>query len=322
MRFNPKARLDNSRVQDGGSRGGGLGGGLGGSLGGALGGGGAGGGLPMGKGGMGLVVIVLMVVLAMCTGAGQSLMPGSGGDDDPGATGDRYGKCQSGADANSSPECARVAVIQSMDGYWAKTLADQTDTTFRKPTVKTFTGATSTGCGQGSSAMGPFYCPTDQTIYEDTAFYEAVFEGQLGGSNEDFVEPYVLAHEYGHHISHLRNLLGQGGYSQTGPGSKAVRTELLADCYAGLWAQGAATTPDSNGDILIAEIDSSDMEEALDAAKTVGDDYIQKKSGARVDDESWTHGSSAQRQKWFKVGYTTGKVAQCDRVLELGASQI
>lgn len=322
MRFNPKARLDNTRIQDGGSGGGGLGGGLGGALGGALGRGG-GGGLPMGgKGGMGLIVVVVMIVAAMCSGQGQSLLGMDDGSSQPSGGGDRYAECTSGEDANNSADCARAAVIQSMDDFWRTTMAQQTDTRFEQPQVKTFTGATSTGCGQGSSAMGPFYCPTDQTIYEDTAFYPQVFEQQLGGSAEDFVEPYVLAHEYGHHISHLRNLLGQGGYSQTGPGSKAVRTELLADCYAGLWARGATQTKDADGNVLITDIDKSDMDEALDAAKTVGDDYIQKRSGASVDDESWTHGSSAQRQRWFSVGFDSGKVASCDQVLELGARQI
>lgn len=318
MRFNPKARLDNTRISDRGAGGGGMGGGLGG----ALGGGSGGGGLPMpgGKGGIGSIIVLIIMVIAGFSTGGFGLAGGGGGE---GPATDRYANCRSGEDANTNADCARSAVLESLDGYWAATMADQTkDGRFVAPKAVTFSGATSTGCGQGSSAMGPFYCPSDQTIYEDTAFYEEVFQRQLGGSAEDFVEPYVLAHEYGHHVSNLRNLLGAGGYSQTGPGSKAIRTELLADCYAGLWAGDATQTKDADGNTLITDIDESDMQEALDAARTVGDDYIQKKSGARVDDESWTHGSSAQRQKWFKTGYESGEVAQCDRVLTLDAGKI
>ena len=133
-----------------------------------------------------------------------------------------------------------------------------------------------------------------------------MLEGQLGGQGGDFVEPYVLAHEYGHHIQNMLGTMGRVR-TQQGPESDAVRLELQADCYAGMWTRDA-----SDGDGILLDLDQGDIDEAIDSAKTVGDDRIQQKSGQRVDPEGWTHGSSEQRMRWFMVGFEEGSLEACD----------
>jgi hypothetical protein len=190
-------------------------------------------------------------------------------------------------------------------------LPRQTSTSYKPTQIVTFTGGTSTGCGNASADVGPFYCPTDQTIYLDTTFFQDVLEGQLGGKGGDFVEPYVLAHEFGHH---LQNLLGTMGRvrTQSGPTSDSVRLELQADCYAGMWTRGATGTTDQSGVQIFESIDEGDITEALDSAKAVGDDRIQSMGGGDVNAEQWTHGSSEQRMRWFTTGYNATGIKQCD----------
>ena len=306
MRFNPKADISKGRVNDAGGGGGGMGGGgmripiPGGTR--------AGGGIG------GLIIIILFVILTQCMGGG--LPGGDGGTGTQGqAQGDpegidggdeRYANCKTGADAQDDPDCARVAVALSLEQYWAKTLPEQGGTDFSPAQINTFAGAVGTGCGQASSQVGPFYCPADQQIYLDTTFFSDVLEGQLGGQGGDFVEPYVLAHEYGHHVQNLMGTMGKVR-TQKGPESDAVRLELQADCYAGMWTRDA-----SDGDGILVELDEDDIAEAVDSAKTVGDDRIQQKSGQSVDPDGWTHGSSEQRMGWFMTGYEQGSLEACD----------
>jgi predicted metalloprotease len=168
-----------------------------------------------------------------------------------------------------------------------------------------------TQCGQATSQVGPFYCPPDQTIYLDTSFFEQVLQGALGGPSGAFVEPYVIGHEYGHHIQNLLGTMGRVR-TQQGPRSDAVRLELQADCYAGLWTRAATRTQDSSGEVLIAEITEQDVREAIAAAEAVGDDRIQQKTQGQVTEESWTHGSAASRVKWFQTGFNSGDLNSCD----------
>jgi predicted metalloprotease len=294
VRFNPKADIRGGRVTD--VRGGG--------------GGGRMGSLPIGSitgGGIGttIVVIIIFVIIQLVGGGGGG---GAGG---PAETTDRYDQCLSGADANQNADCARKAVALSLENYWAAVLPQQTGTQLRPTKIVTFTGGTTTGCGGASKDVGPFYCPTDQTIYLDTTFFDEVLEGQLGGSGGDFVEPYVIGHEYGHHLQNLLGTMGQVR-TQTGPDSDSVRLELQADCYAGMWTRGATGTTDSQGVKIFAAIDQDDIAEALDAAKTVGDDRIQKQGGGDVNKEQWTHGSSEQRARWFDTGYNATDIDECD----------
>ena len=315
VRFNPKARLDTSRTRDTG-RGGGGGRGRGGGLGGAIGGSGA--RLPGGMAGGGIGTIVVIVVVFLLTqflGGGGGGGGGAAGLDTgrlSGADTQRYAACRTGADANKSTDCARVAVENSLTDYWADTLPDQSDTAFRpEAALVTFTGATSTGCGGASSEVGPFYCPGDETIYLDTTFFDQVLEDQLGGPDGGFVEPYVLAHEYGHHIQNVLGTMGRVR-TQQGPKSDAVRLELQADCYAGMWTRSATQTEDASGQVLLAELTDEDIDLAQGAAAAVGDDRIQKKTGGQVNKEEWTHGSADSRQKWFRVGYDEGSLEACD----------
>ncbi len=304
MRFNPKARLDTSRVGDGGSGGGG-----GGPMrlpipGGTRAGGGIG----------GIIIILLFVVLTYCTGGGLGGGGAGTGTQSQGGTdtsrmddSERYDNCKTGADANKDEDCARVAVENSLYNFWST----QFSSGFEPATMMTFSGAVNTGCGQASSQVGPFYCPGDQKIYLDTTFFQDVLEGQLGGQGGDFVEPYVIGHEYGHHIQNLMGTMGKVR-TQQGPESDAVRLELQADCYAGLWTKAATGTTDAEGVAIFEELDQGDIQEALDSAKAVGDDRIQQKSGQGVDPEGWTHGSSEQRMRWFMTGYEDGTVESCD----------
>ena len=175
----------------------------------------------------------------------------------------------------------------------------------------TFTGSAPSGCGQASSAMGPFYCPTDQSIYFDPSFFHDILQGQLNGPSGAFVEPYVIGHEFGHHI---QNLLGtmRKVKTQQGPNSDSVRLELQADCYAGMWTRNATQTEDSQGNVLIQDLSDQDIQDAIAAAKSVGDDTIQKETSGRVNPEQWTHGSSAARVKWFQIGYQNGTLDACN----------
>jgi hypothetical protein len=308
MRFNPKARLDTSRVGDGGG-GGGTGGGPmripipGGTR--------AGGGIG------GILIIILFVVLTQCMGGGGGGLPTPGGNGvDPQSSGsdasrmddsERYDNCKTGADANKDEDCARVAVENSLFNFWSSEFSSG----FTPATMLTFSGAVSTGCGQATSQVGPFYCPPDQKIYLDTTFFDDVLEGQLGGQGGDFVEPYVIGHEYGHHIQNLMGTMSKVR-TQKGPESDAVRLELQADCYAGLWTRAATGTTDAEGVAIFESLDEADIQEALDSAKAVGDDRIQQRSGQGVNPEGWTHGSSEQRMRWFMTGYQDGTVESCD----------
>jgi predicted metalloprotease len=295
MRFNPKADIGGGRVKD--VRGGGGGGGMG--------------NLPIGGitgGGIGTTIVVIIIFVIVQLAGGGSGGVGTGG---PAETTDRYDQCQTGADANESADCARKAVAVSLENYWAKTLPQQTNKQFRPTEIITFAGGTNTGCGSATADIGPFYCPTDQTIYLDTTFFEDVLEGQLGGRGGDFVEPYVIGHEFGHHIQNLLGTMSQVK-TQTGPTSDSVRLELQADCYAGMWTRGATGPTDPDGIKIFESIDQADITEALDAAKTVGDDRIQKQGGGDVNKEQWTHGSSAERARWFTIGYNARSIDECD----------
>jgi uncharacterized protein len=311
VRFNPKARLDRGRISDSGGRGG---------RGGGVGGGGmrlpVPGGTTAGGGVAGLIIVILIIVLFQCMGDSPGGAPASQDDLDTsrvdGGDGGRYDNCRTGEDANQDEDCARVAVENSLYDFWKDNLESQSGVRFTpEEGLATFTGAVQTGCGQATSQVGPFYCPADERIYLDTTFFEDVLQGQLGGPAGDFVEPYVLAHEYGHHIQNLTGAMGKVR-TQQGPQSDAVRLELQADCYAGMWARAATSTDDASGQALIEDISDQDMADAVAAAKSVGDDRIQQRSTGRVDPDGWTHGSAEQRQRWFMTGYDQGSMDACD----------
>ncbi|MEI5675286.1 MULTISPECIES: KPN_02809 family neutral zinc metallopeptidase [Nocardioides] len=288
MRFNPKARLDTGRVSDAGRGGGGSRAGIP-------------GGLPVG-GGIGGVLVLVLVYVAI------QVLGGGGGTDDAVDGSERYAGCETGADANESADCFRVGVANSLDDYWSGELGADFRPVDR---LVTFTGNVQTGCGAASSAVGPFYCPGDERIYLDTSFFDEVLERQLGGPDGGFVESYVLAHEYGHHIQHLLGTMGRVR-TQQGAQSDAVRLELQADCYAGLWARYATSTEDRDGLVLITDLTEEDIDLALAAASAIGDDRIQERTQGQVTEETWTHGSAKARATWFRTGWDGGTVQGCD----------
>ena len=309
MRFNPKANIGGGRVS-GSSGGRGFGGG-GGRL-----------PIPIPRTKSGLAITVVLVLgyffLRSCLGVdlggglggatgGSGLGTGNDGTSQTRGDGTDYDQCRTGEDANQDESCARKAVALSLEQYWEQ----QGIQGWRPAPIQTFSGRASTGgCGSADSGVGPFYCPADMTIYLDPTFFPQVLEGQLGGRGGDFVEPYVLGHEYGHHISRITGDMGRVR-TQQGPDSDAVRLELQADCYAGVWTSAAESTTDDSGVAIFAEIDRGDIEEAVNAAYTVGDDHIQKVSGGSVNAEAWTHGSSQQRMDHFMHGYESGDPDSC-----------
>ena len=294
MRFNPRARIDQSQIE-------------------TRGGGGRGGGMrlpiPGGGGGrMGLgtiVVIVLYVVLTQC--AGLDLGGGSGS---PG-TGPATNTCSSGADANQSDDCAIDLFTNSVQDYWSRAYPQEEKGKYEPIRTVRFQGSTDSACGPASQEMGPFYCPNDRLVYLDTTFFKDMLEGQLGAKGGTFAIGYVIAHEYGHHIEDQLGILGRIR-TQRGPRSDAVRAELMADCLAGAWAKGAQETKDSQGNAIISDLTSDDIKRAINAAQAVGDDRIQKRSSGSVNTDSFTHGSAAQRMHWFNQGLSGGTIHGCD----------
>lgn len=293
VEYNRRKRLDTSRVRD--KRGGGSGGGGGGGRGVAI--GGAGG--------------LVLLVIALLAGVDPSTLLGSGQDTGT-ATAPADGglaSCDTGADITTDRDCRFVAFENSIQDFWADQFEGD-GSSYPFATLTTFTGAVGTGCGQASSAVGPFYCPADQGAYLDLGFFDTL-EQQLGARGGDFAEAYVLAHEFGHHVQNVTGFMDQVQTRQ-GPASDAVRLELQADCLAGMWAgQATEAGPDGEDPVLTA-ITEDDIDRALDAASTVGDDYIQSRTQGTVTPETWTHGSAEQRRRWFEVGFTTGSFRACD----------
>jgi predicted metalloprotease len=300
MRYREGGSLDTSGVQDR-RRGGGSGGG------------GRGRGVAVGGGGLGLVgllIVVLIQVLGGGGGDGGASLGGLGGlaAGELADNGDLERACDDSGDANTSVDCAVVADIESIQDYWTQVLGDRyvpTDTVF-------FPGQVQTSCGGASSGSGPFYCPADSFVYIDLSFFDQL-QSQFGAQGGLFVNAYVIAHEYAHHVQNLLGTNQQVTPGDAGPTSGTVRLELQADCYAGAWANHAETVPDDSGQPLIAEITQDDIDRALDAAGRIGDDFIQENLGSgRIDQDAFTHGSSEQRRQWFTTGYETGDPARCD----------
>ena len=251
--------------------------------------------LPVAGGGGIIGIIILVLTLVLNNGGGSSAGNGIAVG---GASGDLSSECRTGADANQREDCRIVAVIDSVQAYWGQHLPG-----YMKAPTAFFTGQTSTGCGAASTDVGPFYCPSDQTVYIDLGFYDEL-RTRFGAQGGPFAEAYVIAHEYGHHVQDLTGLLRHES-NATGPDSDSVRIELMADCFAGVWANGAVSTG------FIEDLTDADIQDGLDAAASVGDDRIQQKAQGQIDPEKWTHGSAEQRQSHFLTGYRSGSVDTC-----------
>ena len=199
-----------------------------------------------------------------------------------------------------------AAILGSTEDTWSRIFAEH-NARYQPPRLVMFTNATPSACGMGQAAMGPFYCPADAKVYIDLRFFREL--DQRFGAPGDFARAYVVAHEVGHHIQKLTGIadkvhsaMARG--SRAGADSLAVRMELQADCYAGVWARRA----DQNRRLL----EPGDIEEGLRAAAAIGDDTLQRRAQGHVTPESWTHGSSEQRVRWFRAGYESGRMESCD----------
>jgi len=291
MTFDPGAQLDTSQVRD--ERGGG---------------GGLGGGFPGGRGG---ILGVIVTLIAAAVGVPVALSGnGPSGTQAPSDNASLSAKCHTGADANASDDCRVVAIVDSVQNFWSTSLSGSGQK-YQASQTAIFTGSTSTACGTATTEVGPFYCPGDRTVYIDLGFWQEL-QSKFGAKGGPFAQAYVVAHEYGHHIQDLQGTLTKNQSNATGADSASVRIELQADCYAGIWAHSATTTKDANGHAFIKALTQQDIADGLDAASAVGDDRIQKEMQGKVNPEAWTHGSSAQRQKWFTTGYQTGDLKACD----------
>lgn len=290
MKFNRGARLDTSQVSDrrGMSRG----------------------GKAAAGGGIGALLVALFAYFGGAAPTGLF-----GGDDDAtGSPGDDVQSvahsCETVADIEDNPDCRFVAYVNSIQAYWNAEFARR-GAEYRPADTNFFTESVSSACGLTSANVGPFYCPGDQEVFLELGFFDEL-QRRFGASGGPFGEAYVVAHEYGHHIQNITGVMRRANMRGSGPTSDPVRLELQADCYAGLWAHYATRTPHEGGDPLITELTEQDIRDGLDAARVVGDDYIQARATGMVRPESWTHGSSAQRQRWFLTGFQSGNLAQCD----------
>jgi predicted metalloprotease len=297
MRFREKVRLDTSQVEDRRGRGRAPAG-------------------PVMVGGGGLALLILLIGLFFGVDPGvltnvvqetQRSAPAQRPAQLPAEAGSGSTlaqECQVGADANERQDCRIVGIVNSIQQYWGDEASRQGGQ-YQPARTRLFTGVTSTGCGNASAAVGPFYCPNDQSVYVDLEFFDEL-RTRFGARGGPFAEAYVLAHEYGHHIQNLSGILDRLDRSDSGPDSDAVRSELMADCLAGVWAANAVQTG------FIERLTEQDISDGLSAAAAVGDDRIQAKAQGRVTPESWTHGSAEQRQRWFLTGYQQGQLGVCN----------
>jgi len=287
MPFNNRSRLDPSQVEDRRGRG-------------------AGTAIAFGGGGLALIITIVAMLLGVNLSDLTNIDTGQQvplSTESAGGTNDLEAECQTGADANNREDCRIVGFVNSIQSFWADEF-DSHGVQYTPANTVLFTGSTEAACGYASAAMGPFYCPSDQKVYLDLDFFNEL-ETRFGAEGGPFAEAYVLAHEYGHHV---QNLLGglSGSSNATGPESESVQTELQADCLAGVWAFHATDTG------YLTQVTDQEIAQSLDAAASVGDDRIQRETQGYVSPESWTHGSSEQRQLALKDGLQSGDIATCD----------
>lgn len=286
MPFNNRSRLDPSQVEDRRGRG-------------------VGTGVAVGGGGIGLLVVVVALLLGVNPAdLGRVVDPStSASTGSPASASSLQQECQTGADANNREDCRMVGYVNSIQAFWKDEFASR-GADYTPAKLVLFSGATDAGCGYASAAVGPFYCPADQQVYLDLSFFDEL-RTRFGAQGGSFAQAYVLAHEYGHHVQDLTGALDSGSQA-TGPQSDSVQTELQADCLAGVWAYHATETG------YLTAVTDAEIAQSLDAAAAVGDDRIQRQSQGYVSPETWTHGSSAQRQAALKDGLQSGDMATCE----------
>ena len=279
------------------------------------GGGGGGGGFPIGGGGLGIGTIVVLGIIGYALGIDPRLL--IGGAEMFSGRGEQHEQQSrpSGKTGAPSDEMGKFVsqILGSADVQW-KQVFEQAGQRYRAPTLVMFTGATrADACGQAQSAMGPFYCPPDNKIYLDTSFFREIerrFHGcDVGSTSCKFAQAYVIAHEIGHHVQNQLGILPkvqqqQRGLSKTEANRLQVKVELQADCFAGVWA--------SKSDQQWKFIEQGDVEAAMKTAAAIGDDRLQKQAQGYVIPDSFTHGSSEQRQRWFETGLKSASIQACN----------
>ena len=298
MRFNRRARLDTGQIDD--QRGRRV----------------RRGGVAAAGAGGGIIAIIVLLVTVLGGGEGLEGLDSTGSDGLGGLLGEGAGTtsggaastldedCVTGADANEREDCRIVAVVNSVQAWWDAEFA-RIGLDYPFAQTQFFTDETVTACGAASSASGPFYCPGDEKIYIDLGFFDDL-RTRFGATGGPFAQAYIIAHEYGHHVQQQAGTLARASQDRQGEDSGAVRVELQADCLAGVWAHHAVETG------FIVELTEENIADGLNAAAAVGDDRIQERFQGRVTPETWTHGSSAQRQDWFLAGYEFGTLEACD----------
>ncbi len=279
--------------------------------------GGGGFGIPGGGGGLGIGAVILLTLVGWVLGIDPRVLISGAEQIAGGGSGYEQvqrpqGQAQRGPQGQQAPpedEAGRFAakILGNTEDVWKQVLPAQVNQQYRPPRMVLFSGGTRSGCGSASSAMGPFYCPLDRTVYIDLSFFNDMQKRFRAGG--DFAYAYVIAHEVGHHIENELGILGkvqqrQREVGQVEANQLSVRVELMADCLAGVWAH--------HSEQRYKALEPGDVEEAMRAAEAIGDDRLQKQSGGRVVPDSFTHGSSEQRMRWFMTGLKGGQVQACD----------
>lgn len=290
MSFNDNIRLDPTRVGTSGA-----------------------GGKVAGVGGGSLLGLLLVLGFSYFTGIDLTSLLSSPSASSPSSSTVDVSTCRTGADANARVECRMVATAQSLDQVWKTQLTQQgTNVAYELPDFQIFTNSVSTACGNATSAVGPFYCPGDSTVYLDLGFFDDMVT-KYGASDSVLAQEYVVAHEWGHHIQNLQGVFRAHDTRETGEQGAGVRSELQADCYAGVWMHWASTTRDpATGAYYLNTPTADEVLGALQTAQAIGDDRLQAKYQGTSNPETWTHGSANQRAAWLQRGLDSGEIATCD----------
>jgi predicted metalloprotease len=275
------------------------------------GGGGGGFGLPGGAGGLGIGTLLILGLISWALGINPAILIG-------GAEMVNNRRAEAPQQQQSRPQGRQgvpedqqgrfaSAILKSTEDVWSQILPNQTGRQYTPTPIVLYTGGTRSGCGGARSAMGPFYCPLDKKVYLDTSFFREMEQRFHAGG--EFANAYVIAHEVGHHVQDVLGILGKVQQRQREVGEPesnklSVRVELMADCLAGVWA--------TNSNERFHDLTQSDIQQAINAATAIGDDRLQKQSQGHVVPDSFTHGSSEQRVRWFTTGYKSGQVQSCD----------
>ncbi|NUT33911.1 MAG: hypothetical protein HOV79_12645 [Hamadaea sp.] len=283
--------------------------------------GGASGG-KMGKSTLLIIVVVAVVCIGLVCCLGRGNLSGlgdlggltGGGNPQPNTSALATTCSKDNPNRFDDPACRNLAYINSIQAYWQKALPQTMGKPYEIVPTRFFSGQVNTACGGATAGVGPFYCPGDKRVYIDLTFYDEL--SRQFGAPGNFAQAYVLAHEYGHHVQNLLGTEAQVRRAQQRDPANAnrysVAMELQADCYAGVWAKAAVGTTDASGVPIFTSLTTADLQEALTAAAAVGDDTIQQRTQGRINESGFTHGSAADRQKWFSQGYQTGDPRQCN----------